>query len=102
MSNPQFDLFESKNGKEAGQALVESHNEHFVERMRAQARRLCAINGTVTSDDLREAANDLGIRPRHPNAWGAIFHGDEWRAVSYTRSKLVSNHARTIRVWTLK
>jgi len=85
--------------KQHGQALVESHNEDFVEVMREEARRVCYAHGTVTSDDLREYAGRAGLAPNSPNAWGCLFLGKEWESVGFERSRLVSNHARTIRRW---
>lgn len=85
--------------KTEGQAQVAEHNHVFMETMRTFARNHAVHHGSVTSDDLRLYAAEHGLVPKHPNAWGAIFHGKGWKAVGYTRSKLPSNHARTVRVW---
>lgn len=104
MSNPEPNLFDLPAGireKEEGQNLVETHTPDFVDTMREAAKSIALSKGTVTADDLRSYGLKNGLRPHHPNAWGAIFKGSEWRTVGYTRSALVSNHARTIRIWTL-
>lgn len=88
--------------KEAGLDSVEEHNPSFVEIMRKRARELVAETGRVTSDDLRRYARVNGIAPDHPNAWGAVFGGKEWVQIGRMKSKLTSNHAREIRIWTLR
>lgn len=98
----QADLFDRKTAtahKDAGIETVREHNSDFIAMMQATARNISQAVGSVTSDDLRRAAQNYGIEPRHQNAWGAIFRGKEWMAIGYTKSTLVSNHARTIRVW---
>jgi hypothetical protein len=80
-----------------------SKREHadygFIHRMRQEARILSQRCGTVTCDDLRMIAVGLGLAPSHPNSWGAIFRGPQWILVGRQRSRVVSNHAREIRVW---
>lgn len=87
--------------KQIGLDLVESHNPTFVETMRDYARQYCKIHLSVTSDDLRRYATSHGIKANHPNAWGAIFRGNEWRATGIEKSTLPSNHGRMIRRWEL-
>jgi hypothetical protein len=101
MTQTLFNLTQAKTSKEAGQALVESHSPDFVEQMWSEAKRIATAQGSVNSDDLRIYAIKTGLRPHHPNAWGAIFLGKEWKSIGFTRSSLVSNHARTIRVWAI-
>lgn len=98
----QFDLPLGIRLKELGQDDVESNNESFVEVVRNEARFLASTKGKVTSDDLRSFAQSNGLVPAHPNAWGSVFRGSEWVTLGFTRSSLVSNHARTIRIWGLK
>ena len=85
----QSDLFEGTVLKDEGQRLVESHNDDFVLRMRQEARKICFVHGSVTSDDLREYAQQRGLVPKHRNAYGAIFLGKEWESIGYERSRLV-------------
>jgi len=87
--------------KEQGQSLVESHNPHWIEIMRQAAVNFARERGTVTTDDLHQFGDMLGLAPRHPNAFGAIFRGPQWKSVGFVKSKRVSAHARIIRQWRL-
>ena len=89
-------------GKKAGIDRVEEHNLSFVELMRREARRIARATGKVSSDDLRRYARVSGLEPEHPNCWGSVFRGPEWVCIGRMKSKLVSNHAREIRVWAQK
>jgi hypothetical protein len=95
-------LREGEAARDEGVALVSENNPTFVEIMREAARVLARKNGSVCSDDLRAYAQMCGIEPEHQNAWGAIFRGQEWVVVGRRKSRLTSNHAREIRVWTLR
>lgn len=97
-----FDLSAGIRGRDAGIEKVISNNECFAATMRGIARLIARRRGIVSSDDLREMAVQYGIQPNHENAWGGIFRGTEWECVGFMRSKLPSNHARTIRTWRLK
>jgi len=84
-----------------GQALVESHNQDWIETMRRAAEHFARTHGTVTTDDLHEFVDAVGPVPRHPNAFGAIFRGPMWKSCGFVKSKRVSAHARVIRQWQL-
>jgi len=85
--------------KEAGLELVEKNNQTWVQYMRVYARLFSKRYGNVSSDDLRARANFLGWQPKSPNAWGAIFQGNEWRSLGRINSTYKSNHYRAINVW---
>jgi hypothetical protein len=87
--------------KNVGQDLVEENNRTFVATMRRRAVDIAMAKGRVTSDDLRRFAFAEGIKPDHPNAWGAVFRGHELVEIGRTKSRLTSNHHREIRVWGL-
>lgn len=87
--------------KDEGQELAERSNASFVRRMRRVAAAFVRRDGQVSSDDLRRYAARRGIRPRHPNAWGAIFRGTRWFILTRRKSEVASNHARWIIVWGL-
>jgi len=99
MEQTVLDLPAGEVEKASGLALVEMANQEFVDRMRAEAVRICDATGAVSTDDLRARAVALGIVPRHQNAWGAIFRGKAWRMVGRRKSAVPGNHAREIRVW---
>ena len=88
--------------KELGIADVSANNVEFLASVRNVARTIIASNGSVTSDDLRLWANLNDIAPTHPNAWGAVFHGGEWKHLGYVKSQIPSNHSRVIGIWCLK
>lgn len=87
--------------KEAGLDLVEEHGKDFVQRMKIVARLFCLCQGNVCADDLRKYADENHIEPHHQNAWGAIFHGKQFRMVGRRNSAYPRNHAREIKVWEL-
>ncbi len=94
-----FDLPRARAERDAGKDLVEEPLESFVQFMRREAIRIAQEKGAVTCDDLRGYAASNGFTPHHPNAWGAIFRGPEWKSAGFIQSRLVSNHARIIRIW---
>ena len=97
----QFNLELGERQKIYGMELVEFNNQGFVHSMRKMARKMIKQCGRITCDDLRVIANRYGIEPDHPNAWGAIFRTKDFVACGFEKSKLASNHARRIIVWTL-
>jgi hypothetical protein len=87
--------------KEQGLNLVESNNQSFVDAMRELARAVIKYKGTCSMDDLRVLAEDYGIEPNHPNAYGAVFNNKEFKAVDRIPSVIPSNHYRKINLWRL-
>ena len=100
MTQLPFDFIAGKAAKDAGLDSVESNNPNFVANMRLVAKEIVLACGRVSCDDLRVYARDNNIVPSHPNAWGAIFRGKGWKQIGRKKSKLVTNHAREIRIWT--
>ena len=91
--------------KEEGIARAARGEPLWLDLMRAEARRYAEAHGEVCADDLREydcRLDTLGIKPRHFNAWGSLFRGDEWEFVRFTTSARTVGHRNTIRVWRLK
>ena len=85
--------------KDRGIELVEQNNLEFVNNMRNQAMRISRRFGQVTVDMLRIYAENSGIQPEHPNAWGAVFRCKGWKRVGYKPSKTISAHGRVIGIW---
>jgi len=89
---------------ELGQDKVESNNKEWMRKMRALAKLISAKNGRVSTDDLHEHTDRLGL-PTHPNAWGAIFKNrnentdGQWTFIGTKRSDRKEAHARRISVW---
>lgn len=96
-----FDLTQAESRRDQGTSSVAASNADFVEHMRHIAEDICRDRGQVTCDDLRRYALRHGLKPKHPNAWGAVFRGNGWRCIGRAKSQLASNHAREIRVWEL-
>ena len=71
----------------------------WLSRVRREALRVAAKNGTVTSDDLRRWADANSDYPHHPNAWGAVFRSKGWATDGLARSNHPTNHARRIFIW---
>lgn len=98
----QQGLFTPEAAKRAGIAQVSANNRWFLEEARARARRHALAHRTVTVDDIRPGMEADGLYPEHPNAWGAVFRGREWRwAGEYRTSALVQGHGNRQRVWRL-
>ena len=97
----QLTLDDALARKAAGLDRVEATHPDFVPRLRAAARAYAIRHGTVTADDVRRLADELGLRPRSPNAWGAIFAGRGWAKVGERPSAVLTNHGHRNPVWRL-
>lgn len=95
----QLSLEQGRALKEDGLDRVLSNNKAFLELMRVEAMRLSRQRGWVSSDDLRVYASQLNLEPTHPNCWGAVFRGPQWRVVGRRKSAVPESHAREIRIW---
>jgi len=87
--------------KQSALFTLECTAQVFLETMRSHARQVCRRQGYVTSDDLREYADSLGLAPHHKNAWGAVLKRPDFHAVGYVPSRLPTNRHRVIRRWVL-
>lgn len=85
--------------KARGRERVEATHPEFVPQMRVVAKWISREQGEVHIDHLRFEARRLGIRPRHPNAWGCIFKGPGWKKVGERASEWPSNHAHVSPIW---
>lgn len=95
----KFDFSLGENLRDKGKDLVENNNERWIDHMREYAAEYSLDHGQVTTDQLRDYADLIHWQPEHPNAWGAMFRGKQWRAIGRIKSKRTSNHARLITVW---
>ncbi len=89
--------------KENGREAVAKNNRLFIEHMRSSAIAYLKQSpyNTMTVDRLRKLARALGMKPNHPNAWGAIFRGKDFVRIGYRPSQETSNHRRVVSVWKL-
>ena len=99
---PLFDYAVAVVERDSGLSSVAHHCETFLDAVRTEAHRLALERGQVTIDDLRAWANDNGLLPHHPNAWGAVFREPGWQCVGHAQSHLVTNHGREVKVWRLR
>lgn len=88
--------------KELGLSLVESNNATFVETGRGIARMLCRQNGKTCMSKVREKLDERGYQPKSRNAYGAIFHSEEFECVGFTISTHASRRGGVERVWKLR
>jgi hypothetical protein len=88
--------------RDLGLDKAESNSKHFVDTMRTIAKKIAREKGSVSTDDLRIEAVKIDIAPFHHNAWGSIFRGPEWVVVDRKKSEFKGNHAREIKVWSLR
>jgi hypothetical protein len=95
----QLDLLEGERRREEGISRVAGNSAMFLARMRNKAIYISNLFGKVTSDDLRCYAKVWDIEPHHPNAWGAVFKGKNWKCIRRAKSWWPSNHARSIGIW---
>lgn len=99
MTQLELSLREGRRRATAGIARVETHQAGFVERLRQEAIRIALEGGSVTADDVRQRAAELGLQAPHKNAWGAIFRGPGWRRVGDAASAIPTNHGHRNPRW---
>jgi hypothetical protein len=90
--------------KERGIRRVASKNFDFLRKCRNYAALTALERGHVSGDDIREFTVREGMKPTHPNAYGAVFKahpwdGHHWHHIRFMRSRTPSAHARIISVW---
>jgi hypothetical protein len=103
MNFSRLDMAKAQLEKDIGLDVVQMNHGGFLTAMRTLAIRHCQQgDGTVTVDDLRSKAIIYDITAPTSKSWGAIFHGKEWKRVSYEPSTVISNHARIISRWRYK
>jgi len=85
--------------KREGQERVAAKNEAWLKNIREFARVVCNIEGSVTTDALRQYASLYHREPTHHNAWSAVFSQKGWKRIGYVQSKRPEAHARPIGVW---
>jgi len=88
--------------KDFGIGEVIKNNLQFISYARNIATIVVLVNGTVTCDDVRMVTEYFKIKPHHRNVWGGIFRESRWKCVGRKKSALITNHAREIRIWSLR
>ena len=83
-------------------ARLETRNATFLLRARKYAKWHAETHGRVTADDVRAWAARRWIAPDHPNAWGAIFKGNEFVMIGTECSSTESRRGGIIRIWSVR
>jgi hypothetical protein len=84
-----FDYAAARQERDDGVDCVTHHCQGFVATVRQRAIEIARERGQVTADDLRAWANDNGLVPHHPNAWGAVFSGKMFTCIGTIQSAYV-------------
>lgn len=96
----QGDLFEGREARDQGVAMLDSHDPAFKEHISAIIEQLALTQQPFGSDDVRER---LTMQPSHPNQIGAAFLGACKRGiiekVGKRQSSTASAHAREVNVY---
>ena len=95
-----FDRAEAERRKESGMARARTARSGILAIAQRIAAQICDEYGTVTSDDVAERMEKIGLTYSGlGNASGSVFrNGFEWTG-QVTKSKRPSTHGRMIRVW---
>lgn len=91
-----------KTGKQLKREILnnlEANNLEFLDKVRRYAIRFAKQHGSVTADDVRIWADKHEIYPSHRNVWGAVFKGDQWMRIGFTKSVRPKSHATIISEW---
>ena len=80
-------------------ANLEAAEAGFLVWARGYARTVALTTGSVSSDDIRQECDRVGLQPNSPHAFGAIFKEQGWRVVSREPSRYASNNQRWICRW---
>ena len=95
--------------KNAGIRKAISNNMEFVETMRLLAIYLHRQSGNeyITIDPLRAFADERGIVPQTPNAWGGVFRKAPpgWKFTNTGRTQIsnyTSNHGRRVSIFKIE
>ncbi len=100
-SQLEFNLDAALADRDEGIARVASNSASWVEIARAEARSIARERGEVTADDVRRVLYPQGLRPRHYNAWGAVFQVGFVFTGRYHTSEVRRGHGNQQRVWRL-
>ena len=78
---------------------LELANKGWLTWARSQAKTISLTAGSVTSDDVREKANESGLQPDSKFAWGGLFATPGFVCIGRKRSVVKSNNGRHISIW---
>ncbi len=100
---PLFDGVAALQARDDALDRVEANHADWLGQARAEARRIARLHGTVTADAVRAVMEAKGLRPRHYNAWGAVFRRSEFEWTGkWHRSSVRKGNGNMQRVWRLR
>lgn len=103
MTQLALNLHEGRRLRNRGASQVTAKNGTFVETLRSAARMIARQKGTVTGDDLRVWADEHGMQPTSPNAFGAVFtNNKDLEPCGFCPSAQPNRRGGLIRVWRIK
>lgn len=71
----------------------------FLDLVREVAVYISNTYGEVSIDMLRVSASLADVKPAHPNLWGEVFRGSDWRCIGTRRSAHRPAHGRIVKIW---
>ena len=104
MSNElQYDLLGGLAAKDRGMALAALPRKDQLCICRDTAERLCRMQGTCTSDDVRRLLRIVPIGTNQQNWLGSLFKDKRFEPTGeMVKSTIKRNHGRLLTVWRLK
>ena len=81
---------------------LEDDNPTYLAWARNVARTIAIRKGVVCADDLRDAADRVGIHRDNWNVNGRVFLTREWFEVGRVTSRTKGSHGRKINVYRLR
>jgi hypothetical protein len=104
VKKPIFDEARSRELRDEGMRRAAEKRKGLVAECRERAEWIARNGREITIDDIYYAMENLGYEGMEflGNAAGSIFKGKQWECVGWRKSTRVSNHARCVRVWSLR
>lgn len=93
-------FYTGRNLRDDALLTLEEKRVEWINKARAQAVAIARRAGRVTINDVRkemELPEDY-----HPNTWGAVLRGSQFKAIGFDQAVHPAAHARTIRLYQLR
>ncbi len=93
-------FYTGRNLRDAAILTLEEKRVEWINKAREHAVKIARQYGRVTINDVRQHI-DLP-EDYHPNTWGAVLRGKQFKAIGFDQAVHPAAHARTIRLYQLK
>lgn len=93
-------FYAGRNLRDNAILTLEEKRIEWINKARDFAIKIAKKDGRVTINDVRkhiELPEDY-----HPNTWGAVLRGKQFKAIGFDQALHPAAHARTIRLYQLK